>query len=50
MPDEAILSGDETYTIFKYDGHIIRFCSPYSLVYYTGIKEWDNGYLAVMAK
>lgn len=50
MPDEAILSSDEKYTIFKYNGHMIRFVSPYSLEYYTKIKEWDNGYLVVMAK
>lgn len=50
MPNEAILSSNEKYTIFKYDKHMIRFLCPYSLERYTEIKEWDNGYLVVMAK
>lgn len=50
MLNEAILSSDEKYTIFKYGKHIIRFLAPYSLERYTEIKEWDNGYLIVMAK
>lgn len=29
---------------------MIRFAAPYSLEYYTEVKEWDNGYLVVMAK
>lgn len=28
----------------------IRFKAPYSLEKYTEIKEWDKGYLVVMAK
>ena len=50
MFDEAILSSENEYTIFKYDRHIIRFRAPYSLEKYTKIKEWDNGYLVVRAK
>lgn len=50
MSDEATLRNDENYTIFKYGKHIIRFLAPYSLEYYTEVKEWDNGYLFVMAK
>lgn len=50
MSGEAILSNDERYTIFKYGRHRIRFLAPYSLERYTEIKEWDNGYLVVMAK
>lgn len=46
----AILSNDEKYTIFSYKGYVIRFKSPYSLECYTSVKEWDNGYLVVMAK
>lgn len=46
----AILSNDNNFTIFKVDDYIIRFKSPYSLEYYSSIKEWDNGYLVVMAK
>ena len=50
MPDEAILSSKDEYTIFKYDRHVIRFRAPYSLEKYTQVKEWNNGYLVVMAK
>lgn len=50
MPDEAILSSKNEYTIFKYDKYIIRFRAPYSLEKYTLVKEWNNGYLVVMAK
>lgn len=50
MLNEATLSSDENYTIFKYGRHTIRFRAPYSLERYTEIKEWDNGYLVVMAK
>ena len=50
MPDEAVLSSANEYTIFKYDRYIIRFRAPYSLERYTQVKEWNNGYLVVMAK
>lgn len=48
--DYAILSNDEDFTIFRYGDNIIRFKAPYSLECYSEIKEWDNGYLVVMAK
>ncbi len=48
--EEAYLSNDHNYTIFKYADRIIRFQAPYSLEKYTEIKEWDKGYLVVMAK
>ena len=50
MSDEAILSSENEYTIFKFDKYIIRFRAPYSLERYTQVKEWDHGYLVVMAK
>lgn len=50
MSDEAILSSENEYTIFKYDKYIIRFRAPYSLERYTQVKVWDHGYLVVMAK
>lgn len=50
MSNEAILSSEKGYTIFKYDKHILKFRAPYSLEKYTQVKEWDNGYLVVMAK
>ena len=46
----ATLSSSEGFTVFSYGGHTIRFrTSPY-LERYTGVKEWDNGYLVTMAK
>ena len=50
MLNEAILCHDKDYTVFKYGKHVIRFLSPYSLERYTEVKEWDKGYLVVMAK
>lgn len=35
---------------FSYDGINVRFKGPYSLEYIAEIKEWDRGYLVVMAK
>lgn len=46
----ATLSNDCNFTIFRYGNSIIRFKAPYSLEYYSEIKEWDNGYLVVTAK
>lgn len=48
--EEAYLSNDHNYTIFKYADQVIRFKAPYSLEKYTEVKEWDKGYLVVMAK
>lgn len=49
----ATLSNNNGFTCFSYGGHVIRFrTSPYSpyLERYTGVKEWDNGYLVTTAK
>lgn len=46
----AVLYSESGYTVFKFGNHIIRFKAPYSLEYYSSVKEWDNGYLVVMAK
>lgn len=46
----AYISNKGPYTIFKFGNRVIRFIAPYSLEYYTEVKEWDNGYLVVMAK
>ena len=48
--NEAILSNEKNFTVFRYGRHTIRFRAPYSLEYYTEVKEWDQGYLVVMAK
>ena len=46
----ATLSNEGEYTVFSFGNHVIRFLAPYSLEYYTEVKEWDSGYLVVMAK
>lgn len=48
--DYAVLSNDKNFTIFRYMNYVIRFKAPYSLERYTAVKEWDKGYLVVMAK
>ncbi len=48
--DSAYLSNDKDMIIFQYGDKIIRFRGPYSLEQFTSVKEWDNGYLVVMAK
>lgn len=50
----AILSNelldDHQYTVFAFGGVVLRFRAPDCLQAYTAVKEWDNGYLVVMAK
>lgn len=48
--NEAILSSGGGYTIFRFGGYNVRFKAPYSLERYLSVKEWDNGYIVVMAK
>lgn len=50
VENEAYLSNEGNYTIFKFGNHIIRFLAPYSLEKYVSIKDWDDGHLVVMAK
>ncbi len=47
---KAYLSNDKDMIKFQYGDKIIRFRGPYSLECFTSVKEWDNGYLVVMAK
>jgi len=49
MNQEAILSNYQGMTSFRYGDYNIRFRTPSILKKYTEIKEWDNGYLVVMA-
>lgn len=49
-PDEALLSSGDGYTIFRYGSYNVRFKAPYSLERYISVKEWENGYIVVMAK
>ena len=41
---------EKDYTVLRFRNHVIRFKAPYSLERYTEVKEWDHGYLVVMAK
>lgn len=48
-PIEAVLSNCGEMTSFKYDIYNIRFRTSSKLNRYTEIKEWDKGYIVVMA-
>ena len=50
MCDMATLGNDAGFSVFSFENRVIRFKAPYSLERYTSVKEWDNGYLVVMAK
>lgn len=50
MTGIATLGNENNYTVFSYGNYVIRFAAPYSLEHYTEVKEWDKGYLVVMAK
>ena len=50
MENIALLDNQDGFTVFQFGKHTIRFRAPYSLERYTEIREWDNGYLVVMAK
>lgn len=47
---QALLGNENGYTVFQFGHEVIRFRAPYSLERYTEVKEWDQGYLVVMAK
>lgn len=47
---QAILSSKGEFTSFSFDKHVIRFRTSSRLERYTKVKEWDKGYLVVMAK
>lgn len=46
----AVLSNSGEYTIFEFNGQVIRFVTSTRLERYTRVVEWDHGYLVVMAK
>lgn len=50
MNDIATLENDAGFSVFFFRNRVIRFKAPYSLECYTSVKEWDNGYLVVIAK
>lgn len=48
--EKAYLSNNGDMIKFQYGKWTVRFRGPYSLEYFTAIKDWDNGYMVVMAK
>lgn len=48
--DTALLSNIADITIFSYAGDTIRFRTSPRLECYTAVKQWDNGYIVVVAK
>ena len=49
LSSEALLSNNGDMTSFRYGNSNIRFRAPKRLKRYTEVKEWDNGYIVVMA-
>gem|GEM_PF-5952187 len=47
MNSYAILRNENEYTVFEFNGHIIRFMTSSRLEKYTKILEWDHGYIVV---
>ncbi len=47
--NQAVLSNQGNMTSFRYVDCNIRFRTPSILKKYTEVKNWDNGYLVVMA-
>lgn len=45
----AVLSNRQDMTSFRYGDYNIRFRTSSVLKRYTEVKEWDNGYIVVMA-
>ncbi|MCQ2196057.1 MAG: hypothetical protein MJZ60_00865 [Bacteroidaceae bacterium] len=46
---EAVLSNHHDMTSFRHGDYNIRFRTPSILKRYLEVKEWDNGYIVVMA-
>lgn len=49
ITSQALLSNDGAMTSFCFRDSKIRFRTPERLKRYTEIKEWDKGYIVVMA-
>ena len=49
LSSEALLSNYGDMTSFRYGNSNIRFRTPKRLKRYTEVKEWDKGYIVVMA-
>ena len=50
VTSEATLSSVGDMTVFSFGNHVIRFKTSPHLERYTGIREWDNGYIVCTAK
>lgn len=50
QPASALLSSAGGMTSFCYGGQVIRFRTSPKLERYVSVKEWDHGYIVVMAK
>lgn len=42
MTNEAILSSNGNYTLFSFNGYVIRFRTSSKLERYTKILEWET--------
>ena len=49
LSSETLLSNQGDMTSFRYGNSNIRFRAPKRLKRYVDVKEWDNGYIVVMA-
>lgn len=49
LSSEALLSNNGDMTSFRYGNSNIRFRAPKRLKRYVDVKEWENGYIVVMA-
>ena len=49
LSSEALLSNNGDMTSFRYGNSNIRFRAPKRLKRYVDVKEWENGYIIVMA-
>ena len=49
LSSEALLSNNGDMTSFRYGNSNIRFRAHKRLKRYVDVKEWDNGYIVVMA-
>lgn len=50
MKDYAVLTNRGGFTVFRFNNQTIRFATSEKLEKYTKVKEWDKGYIVVMAK
>jgi hypothetical protein len=46
----ATLRNGGEFTIFEFNGQVIRFATSSRLEKYIKVLEWDHGYLVVIAK